>query len=166
MVLINLSSKEANSLERLVTTTGDIRQWRRAQALLWLDEGDSIEEVADRLRVTRQTVYNWVARFDERAGSDVAARAADATRGGRPRTATGIIDPLIDAVIDRDPRELGYRSTVWTAHLLRLYLDDEHHLSVCAKSVSRALSRLQIAWKRPRHTLALREHFWRQAKGG
>jgi transposase len=166
MVLVNLNSKEATSLERLVKATGDIRQWRRAQALLWLDEGDNIEEVADRLRVTRQTVYNWIARFDERAGLEVAARAADAVRGGRPRTAAGVIDPLIDAVIDTDPREFGYRSTVWTAHLLRLYLGDEHHLSVCTKSVSRALSRLQIAWKRPRHTLALRDLFWRQAKGG
>jgi transposase len=166
MVLVNLSSKEATLLERLVTATGDIRQWRRAQALLWLDEGDSIEEVADRLRVTRQTVYNWVARFDERAGLEVAQRAADAARCGRPRTAAGIIDPLIDAVIDTDPRQLGYRSTVWTSGLLRLYLDEAHRLSVCAKSVSRALARLQIAWKRPRHTLALRDLFWRQAKGG
>jgi transposase len=166
MVLVNLNSKEAASLERLVKATGDIRQWRRAQALLWLDEGESIEEVADRLRVTRQTVYNWVARFDDRAGLEVAARAADAMRSGRPRTAAGVIDPLINAVIDTDPRELGYGSTVWTAHRLRRYLDGAHHLSVCAKSVSRALSRLQIAWKRPRHTLALREPFWRQAKGG
>jgi transposase len=166
MVLVNLSSKEATLLERLVTTTGDIRQWRRAQALLWLDGGDSIEEVADCLRVTRQTVYNWVVRFDERVGLEVAERAADAARSGRPRTAAGVIDPLIEAVIDRDPRELGYRSTVWTAGLLRLHLGETHRLRVCTKSVSRALARLQIAWKRPRHTLALRDLFWRQAKGG
>ncbi len=165
-MLVNLSSKEVVSLERLVNTTDDIRQWRRAEALLLLDEGDSVEEVADRLRVRHQTVYNWVTRFDERTGLAMAARTADAARSGRPRIALAIIDPLIEAVIDTDPRELGYRSTVWTADLLRQYLDETHRLSVCTKSVSRAISRLQIAWKRPRHTLALRNPFWRQAKGG
>jgi transposase len=90
----------------------------------------------------------------------------DAARSGRPRTAHGIIDPLIDAAIDTDPRELGYRSTVWTAALLQAYLSEEHQIEVCSKSVSFAIARLQIRWKRPRHRLALRPGTWRQAKGG
>ena len=57
MALIELKSKDFISLQKLLTKSGDARQMRRAQALLWLDEGDSIEEVAARLRVSRQTVY-------------------------------------------------------------------------------------------------------------
>jgi transposase len=75
-------------------------------------------------------------------------------------------NPLIDQIIDTDPRELDYRSTVWTAALLRQYLSESHQLSVSQRSVSYALSRLSIRWKRPRHQLALRHRFWRQAKGG
>lgn len=96
----------------------------------------------------------------------VASRLADATRGGRPRTAHGIIDPLIDAVIEQDPRELGYRSTVWTAGLLQAYLSEQHQLTVSAKSVSFAIVRLRIRWQRPCHRLALRPEPWRQDKGG
>lgn len=166
MVLVNLNPQEVTSLQSLMTETNDVRQWRRAQALLWLDDGESVEEVALRLSVTRQTVYNWAARFDERARLDVTARAADAARCGRPCTAAGIIDPLITKVIDRDPRELGYRSTIWTAGLLRQHLAQAHRLRVSTKSVSRALSRREIVWKRPRHTPARRAPFWRQAKGG
>jgi transposase len=166
MVLVSLSSKEVLLLEHLLTSTDDPRQWQRAQALLWLDEGDSVEEVADRLRVTRQSIYNWCARFNERASLEMVTRLADQERGGRPCTARGVIDSLLDAVIDQDPRDFGYRSTIWTASLLQQYLTQQHHLTVCTKSVNRALTRLQIVWKRPRHKLALRHPFWRQAKGG
>lgn len=161
-----LSRNERAQLEELVAHTRDARQVLRAYALLWLDDGESAPEVARRLGVTRQTVYNWAARFTERAGLEVAARAADAVRSGRPCTAAGIIDPLIDSVIERDPREFGYRSTVWTATLLVEYLGDEHHLAVSDDSVRLAVGRLRVRWKRPRHRLGLRPATWRQSKGG
>jgi transposase len=161
-----LSRKERAQLEALVARTHDARQALRACALLWLDDGESAPEVARRLGVTRQTVYNWAGRLDLRDESEVAARLSDAPRCGRPCTAAGIIDPLIDAVIERDPRELDYRSTVWAAGLLVAYLRDEHRLSVSDDSVRLAIARLSIRWKRPRHRLALRPATWRQAKGG
>ncbi len=76
------------------------------------------------------------------------------------------IDPLIDVVVDEDPRQFGYRSTLWTAALLVHYLRKEHHLLVSDDSVRLAIARLRIRWKRPRHHLALRPDTWRQAKGG
>ena len=166
MAMINLNSKQVARLETLLTQARDARLLKRAQALLWLDEGDSVEEVAARLRVTRQTVYNWVARFDARSGRRLEARLEDHSRSGRPRTALEVIDDLIDEVIDQDPRQLGYRSTIWTAPLLQYYLAAEHGIEVCVKSVRLAIRRLSIRWKRPRHRLALRDPHWRQAKGG
>jgi transposase len=161
-----LSNKERRSLEALTTQARDARQALRAYALLWLDDGESVPEVAHRLGVTRQTVYNWTGRFERRASLDLASRLLDAPRCGRPSTASGIIDPLIDAIIETDPRELDYRSTVWTARLLVQYLCDEHGLIVSDDRVRAAIARLQIRWKRPRHRLALRPQTWRQAKGG
>jgi hypothetical protein len=73
---------------------------------------------------------------------------------------------LITAVIDQDPRDFGYRSTGWTNALLRHYLQDVHQVVVSRKSVSLALARLGITWKRPGHCLALRPETWRQSKGG
>jgi transposase len=139
---------------------------RRAQGLLWLHGGQSVTAVADLLLVSRQTVYNWAQSFRERADLDVADRLLDAPRSGRPATALGIIDPLIDAIIDDDPRDYGYRATVWTAPLLQRYLEEAHGIETSRKSVGRALDRLDIRWKRPRHRLGLRPETWRQAKGG
>ena len=73
---------------------------------------------------------------------------------------------MIDAVIDEDPRDYGYRCTVWTAPLLGRYLKEVYGIETSCKSVSRALDRLGIRWKRPRHRLGLRPDTWRQAKGG
>jgi transposase len=125
-----------------------------------------VEEIAARLRVTRQTVYNWVERFETRADLDLKERLGDGTRSGRPSTALEIIDPLIDEVVVKDPREFGYRSTTWTAPLLQQYLEEKHQIKVSTPSVRLAIDRLRIAWKRPRHTLALRAQNWRQSKGG
>lgn len=93
-------------------------------------------------------------------------RVADATRSGRPKTVSGVIDPLIEAVMDEDPRQYGYSATSWTAPLLERYLDEWQGQAVSTQSVRLAIDRLDIRWKRPRHSLALRPRYWRQAKGG
>jgi transposase len=166
MALVELTASESFSLQKLLSQPVDARQLQRVQALLWLDAGESIDEVADRLAVTRQSVYNWISRFIARADLPVAMRVGDGNRSGRPPTALGIIDSLIDAIIDVDPRTLGYASTIWTAGLLQQYLADKHQVRVSTKSVNRALARLDITWKRPRHQLSRRDPSWRQAKGG
>jgi transposase len=119
-----------------------------------------------RYHVSRQTVHNWVQRFQERDGLDLHSQLADAPRQGRPPSALGIIDPLIAEVIDKDPRKFGYHFTVWTAPLLREHLQQVHGVAVSQKSVSLAIDRLRMSWKRPRHQLSLRPEHWRQSKGG
>jgi transposase len=166
MIILKLSAQERKRLQALAARTSDAAVLRRAQALLWLASGHGIEDVTQRLCVCRRTVYYWVEQYEAREADDLAGRLSATPRSGRPRTAHGIIDPLIDSVIDTDPRAAGYRSTVWTAGLLRQYLSESHHLAVSQRSVSYALSRLGISWKRPRHQLALRARYWRQAKGG
>jgi len=166
MAHFSLNRRERHFLERFVTCPCGSRELRRAQALLWLSAGESVEEVAERLRASRQTVYNWRARFATRHELEPGARLADGERRGRPRTARGVIEPLIAEVIEQDPREFGYRSTVWTANLLAAYLASEHGVEVSLRSVGYALGREQLRWKRPRHRLALRPETWRQAKGG
>jgi transposase len=166
MAPIALSSGQRAELQGLVVRTPSAKERCRAQALLWLAEGDAADGIADLLHVSRQTIYNWARRFRERSGLDLRARLLDAARPGRPRSACGAIDSLIAAVIDSDPRDLGYHPTVWTAPLLCQYLQEHHEIDVGDRTVSRAIDRLGIRWKRPRHQLALRSATWRQSKGG
>jgi transposase len=165
MTSFHLTRGERSRLRELIAHTTKASILRRAQALLWLAQGDSPYEVAERVCVSRQTLYNWAYRFRDRAGSDLRARLADAPRSGRPRTARGVLEPLLEAVLDDDPRAWGYPATVWTAPLLQRFLAEEHRIVVSRQSVSAALDRLALRWKRPRHRLAGRLPTWRQAKG-
>lgn len=162
----NLTKRERQIVEEVAAHTDDAKALRRAQALLWCEGGESTRAVAERLGVSRRTIFNWGARFQERRGLEIPSRLGDSPRSGRPRTALEIIDPLLDGLIEQDPRELGYRAAVWTAPLLRHYLEAEQGIRVSRQSVSLALARLRLRWKRPRHHLALRSPTWRQAKGG
>ena len=166
MAPLILSPRQRLELEYFVYHTSVAKERCRAQALLWLDEGESAEQVAELLRIGRRTVYDWVDRFHDRVEFDWRQRLADAPRPGRPRVGGGGIDPRIAQVIDTDPQDLGYNSTVWTAPLLVRYLRDHYDIKVSRRTVSRAIARLGIRWKRPRYQLALRPETWRQAKGG
>jgi transposase len=166
MAPLILSPRQRSDLEYMASHSPASNARRRAQALLWLDEGESAERVAESLRVSRRTVYYWRERFHDRDERDLRQRLADAPRPGRPRTGDGGVDSWIAAVIDTDPRTLGYHQTVWTAPLLVRYLKDHHAVAVSRKTVSRAIARLEIRWKRPRHQLARRPDTWRQSKGG
>ncbi len=166
MTHFHLSGHERQELQDLLSSGSLAKEYCRVQALLWLAAGEPVERIARVLGVGRRTVYYWAERFEARRELDLLARLADGPRTGRPPTAAGIIDPLIAAVIDQDPRRWGYRSTGWTNALLRQYLKEIHQLTVSRRSISRALDRLGIRWKRPRHQLALRPDTWRQSKGG
>ena len=166
MALLSLDARQRAGLDDLLAHTPSAKERCRAQALLWVAEGMDVEAIAELLCVSRQTVYNWVGRFGERSATDPRAGLLDAPRSGRPRAGGGAIDDLIAAVIDGDPREFGYNSTAWTAHLLGRYLHDRHEIGVSDRTVGRAIDRLRIRWKRPRHQLALRPKTWRQSKGG
>ena len=163
---LRLSSLDYQNLVAVAHSTHDARQMHRAQALLWLHEGDTVDEVATRLFVTPRTVFRWRRRFYERQTLTLPARLADGPRSGRPKTVHGIIEILLREVIESDPRQLGYHATVWTAPLLRQYLRDVHHIQAARRSVGLAIARLGMAWKRPRYDLARRAPTWRQAKGG
>ena len=166
MTLPTLDSTERKALEHLATWTRDARQLRRVQALLCLDEGESVAEIADRLRLSHQVISTWMTQFHARQGVDITARVAPAVRSGRPRILQGRMEPLIAAVITRAPRDLGDHSPGWTAPLLTQYLRAEQALPVSRPRVSRALARWALRWKRPRHRLARRPATGRQAQGG
>lgn len=163
---LTLGDLERAILQDLVFRKTPARALCRAQALLWIADGESVDAVAQTLGVSLQTVYNWIHRFEQRKDLDLIARVSDAPRSGRPPIALGIIDPLIQAVIKKDPRKWGYHYTTWTAPVLKHFLREQYDIDVSLASVKLAISRLPIHWKRPRHVLALQAETWRQSKGG
>ena len=56
---LRLSSTDYQNLVEVAHATHDSRQMHRAQAWLWLHEGDTVDEVATRWFVTPRTVCRW-----------------------------------------------------------------------------------------------------------
>jgi transposase len=166
MAVIALARASRRALEAIVARPRESRQYRRAQALLWLAEGERPTAVARRLRVHRDTIDEWAKRFRERGLQPLATCLRDRTRTGRPRQLAEMVARGIVTMIDTDPQAQGYRAAQWTAPLLRRCLRDQQALAVSAVTVRRCLHRLGCRWKRPRYVLARRPPYRRQAKGG
>jgi transposase len=166
MSLVELSAVEHRSLREIAKRAHDARQVKRAQALLWLDEGESVETVARQQSVSCQTVYNWVGMFQKRCDESVAERLQDRPRPGRPPDKRQAVQAMVQEVIDQDPRQWGYRSPVWTTPLLHCHLDKACGVDASKRTIRRALRGLGYRYKRPRYVLSRRSPTWRQAKGG
>ena len=82
MAVINLTNRDYRRISEIVRLTRDVRVVKRAQALLWLSDGDTADEVADRLWVTPRTIYRWIERFEGRDDWPM-RRAADDRIGWR-----------------------------------------------------------------------------------
>lgn len=79
---LRLTSAQKKLLMQFVLRTDNARLLKRAQALLDLDAGESPRLVAQRYRVARSTIYNWIERCETRGFSDEAL--SDLPRPGRP----------------------------------------------------------------------------------
>lgn len=152
-------------LEEVLTHPENGRQLKRAQALLWVDDEEPIKRVAERLRVDRQSVYNWIDWISQRQGQ-VVERLKDADRSGRPRKKSDVVDEEFPQLLAADPKQYGYRATGWTNQMLRDYVQKQHHLQVSHQTIREGIERAGYRWKRPRYVLSRRAKHWRQAKGG
>ena len=123
---------------------------RRAVALLALDEGRPVGEVAEFLGVSRQSVYNWARAFAQSPRPDA---LYDGFGGGRPTLWAAEAQALLPVCFRRRPEESGYAGVNWTVPLLREYLHDRAGLLLSEDTIRRQLQRLGYVWKRFRYVL-------------
>jgi transposase len=122
--------------------------------------------VAQRLAVTRESVYAWVRRLKHQGARSLAEKLMEQPRSGRPREKQQAVQELVQQVRDTQPSQYGYQAQGWTVPLLRYHLKTTEGIEVSDATVRRCLQGMGYRWKRPRYVLARRDPFWRQAKGG
>jgi transposase len=84
MAVISLTTSQRQELQHLARLGRDARVVRRAQGLLWLDQGEHPIAVAQRLAVTRESVYAWARRLRIAGANPLSQRLTDQPRSGRP----------------------------------------------------------------------------------
>ena len=150
MSIVQLTPWQRRRLRTQLRRAADASYYRRLLAVLELDRGKSVAEVAEMLRVTRQSVYNWANSF---AARPEPATLQDHYGIGRPSAWTEELRALLLASFERRPDELGYAGVNWTVPLL------QEHLYRCGgrwlsdDTIRRELDRLGYVWKRFRYVL-------------
>lgn len=166
MARISLTDSQRRELQHLACRGRDARMVRRAQGLLWLDQGEHPIAIAHRLGVTREAVYSWARRLRGMVDRPLAQGLRDQPRSGCPRRKRHAVEELVEQVMDARPSEYGYQAEGWTATLIHYHLQAKQAIEVSETTVRRCLKGMGYRWKRPRYVLARRDPFWRQAKGG
>jgi transposase len=147
---LRMSATQRRRLRSECKASSDARIVRRAIALLELDRGGAVAEVAEQVGVTRQTVYNWVDAF--MAEGRLRSRPTD-DRRGRPLQWNELLERLVLWSLKQRPDDLGYASTLWTVPLLRLHLERCATIRLSDDTLRRRLHSLGYVWKRPRYIL-------------
>ena len=166
MSMFTLSLSERRALATQIQQTKDVKVLKRAQALLWLTEGISVSQSAQRLGVSRQTLYDWVSAYHHRCQQPFLNRLQDEPKPGRPPRKSTVIFRELDALLSSSPRQDGYHHAEWTAPLLTQVFQRNHALHVSTKTMRRCLKRSHYVWKRPGYRLSRQSATRAQAKGG
>jgi len=150
MGTVRLTPRQRDRIRGRLRAGPDPAQARRLLALLELDRGLSVGQVAELLGATRQSVYNWAARFAARPDP---AALRDRPRPGRPGAWTDDLrSALRDGLAER-PDRLGFPGPNWTVGLLREHLFHQSGRWLSDDAVRRELDRLGYVWKRSRYVL-------------
>jgi transposase len=145
-------SGHAEELRRLTRTDPDPRVRHRADALLLLAQGRSVEEAAHDIGCCTKRIRVWCRQFlgEGRTG------LADRPRSGRPTLLDNAAMAVVERALAASPLDYGYPVTTWTVADLTELLAQRGWL-VSRATVSRGLQRLGYRYRRPRHDLTHRQ---------
>jgi transposase len=145
-------TRYAEELRRLTRTDPDPRVRHRADALLVVAHGRTVEEAARQMGCCTKRIRVWRRRFlaEGRIG------LADRPRGGRPPVLAGAAVQVLETALAASPLPYGYPVTTWTVADLADLLAQRGWV-VSRTTVSRCLQRLGYRYRRPRHDLRHRQ---------
>jgi transposase len=144
---VELTGPQKRALRRLLRRPPSTHAYQRALALLAVAQGEPIAGVADRLGVSRQSVYNWVAAYRR---VPTAGTLLDHYGGGRPTLWTAALRAALTRALRTTPARAGYAGSHWTVPLLQAHLGCHGGASLSDDTIRRELQRLGYVWKRCR----------------
>lgn len=150
MSKFRLKSRQRRRLRESLKTAPDARVYQRSLALLQMAQGRSIAPLARELRVSRQTLYNWRARYEQAPGRRA---LGDSPRSGRPTAWTEEWQAWLQATLEESPEPWGYAGGRWTVPLLQEQLGHLGGPRGSEETLRRQLHLLGYSWKRCRYVL-------------
>jgi transposase len=148
----HLTVAQRRALERELARAHDAALFRRILALLEVDAGCSVGEVAQRLRVDRRSVQRWIARYRRQASIEALRHQPGQ---GRPRRWDQALEARLEVALSQRPTDFGYVGTGWTVPLLQQWLaGDRPGPRLSPATLRRRLRERDDVWKRFRYVLS------------
>ena len=142
--LRELTADEAAEIEQLARRrTTSTRLVERARIIRLAHQGLGISAIAERLQVSRPTVYTWLERFNA-AG---VAGLADEPRAGRPPTYTPDEVGVVIATALTSPESMGLPFACWTLDRLETYLNEKRGLAIKRSRIDELLIAEGLRWR-------------------
>ncbi|MFQ5794630.1 MAG: IS630 family transposase [Candidatus Bipolaricaulia bacterium] len=143
----SLSEAEVAELEDRYHHHPKRRVRQRAHMVLLSHQGFSLGEIAQIVRVTRQTVSKTIHGYEEEG----AKALEDPELPGRPPILNESQQQQVAQWLDQTPRDLGYQQSNWTVKLLRYHIQQTFGQAPCWEQVRVLVKKLGFSLVRPTH---------------
>jgi transposase len=118
----------------------------RRRAVASVQDGETPDEVARVLCVSRAAVFNWLAMY--RSGGWHALEARK--RGGRPRKLDGRqMAWVYRTIAGKSPLQMRFTFALWTLDMIRIVIRRQFGIQLSRSSVGRLMDQLGLSAQRP-----------------
>lgn len=145
-----LSEDEIDTVRWALRNAQDSRLAVRYQAIWFSHLGKSVQEIAELLDVSEESVRNWIHIFEEEGFDGL----VDDWRSGRPPKASrAYIEMLLD-LVHKSPLLLGYPRTAWTLALLTEVMEGRTGVTLSRERVRQLLLKNSMRFRRAKLRVA------------
>src|ERR1700720_2699047 len=142
MIPCGMKQDDARKLDHATLEAMRIRAARSVQA------GENPEVVARSLRISRRTIYGWLAQY--RRGGWGALKAKPLF-GRPPKLNARAMQWVYKTVTEKNPLQLKFAFALWTRDMVAKLILDKFGVALSANSVGRLLAQLGITCQKPLH---------------
>jgi len=117
----------------------------RSRAVLAVERGQPVGEVAEAYGIDRTTLFRWVQRFTNEGPYGLERRVGS----GRPRLLATLDIEAINAIVLEPASAFGFETDLWTVGRLRRVIREQYGVAVSPDTVWRRLREAGFTYQKP-----------------